>query len=125
MPYLTRDDGTRIYWEEAGSPAAFAPLALRRASPKLARVTGERRREGRRDATGNPERARDEKGVDHGGADVAQAFRPADGKPPLLLIMGLGATLEWWQRLGSVLSPNYCTIAFDKPGGRPRERPPG
>jgi 3-oxoadipate enol-lactonase len=82
MPYLTRDDGTRIYWEEAGSPEGL----------------------------------REEKGVDHGGAHVAQAFRPADGKPPLLLIMGLGATLEWWQRLVPVLSAQYRTIVYDNRG---------
>jgi len=34
-----------------GRPAAFAPAALRRASPKLASIPGERRREGLRYTT--------------------------------------------------------------------------
>ena len=29
---------------------------------------------------------------------------------PLLLIMGLGATLEWWHRLVPILAPHYRTI---------------
>ena len=56
MPYLTRDDGVKIYWEE------------------------------------------------HGTGD------------PLLLIMGLGATLEWWARLVPVLSARYRTIVYDNRG---------
>ena len=35
---------------------------------------------------------------------------------PLLLIMGLGATLEWWRRLVPVLSSSYRTIVYDNRG---------
>ena len=35
---------------------------------------------------------------------------------PLLLIMGLGATLEWWQRLIPVFSASYRTIVYDNRG---------
>ena len=35
---------------------------------------------------------------------------------PLLLIMGLGATLEWWRRLVPVLSSRYRTIVYDNRG---------
>ena len=31
-------------------------------------------------------------------------------------IMGLGATLEWWQRLMPVLTPRYRTIVYDNRG---------
>src|SRR6266550_2281152 len=65
MPYLTRGDGVKIYWEE------------------------------------------------HGAGD------------PLLLIMGLGATLEWWQRLIPVLSPRYRTIVYDNRGVGRSDVPPG
>src|SRR5580765_3989497 len=78
MPYLTRDDGVKIYWEEAGSS------------------------EGLRD--------------EEGATGVAQALRPAGERPPLLLIMGLGATLEWWRRLIPVLSPRYRTIVYANRG---------
>jgi len=56
MPYVTRDAGVKIYWEEGG-----------------------------------------------------------EGQP-LLLIMGLGATLEWWFRLLPVLTPRYRTILYDNRG---------
>jgi len=35
---------------------------------------------------------------------------------PLLLIMGLGATLEWWKRLLPALSARYRTIVYDNRG---------
>jgi pimeloyl-ACP methyl ester carboxylesterase len=35
---------------------------------------------------------------------------------PLLLIMGLGATLEWWERLMPVVSARYRAIVFDNRG---------
>jgi pimeloyl-ACP methyl ester carboxylesterase len=35
---------------------------------------------------------------------------------PLLLIMGLGATLEWWNRLVPILSSRYRTIVYDNRG---------
>jgi pimeloyl-ACP methyl ester carboxylesterase len=65
MPYVTRYDGLKIYWEEHGA--------------------GE----------------------------------------PLLLIMGLGATLEWWQRLIPVLSPRFRTIVYDNRGVGRSDVPPG
>jgi 3-oxoadipate enol-lactonase len=39
--------------------------------------------------------------------------------------MGLGATLEWWQRLIPVLSPRYRTIVFDNRGVGRSDLPPG
>jgi len=44
---------------------------------------------------------------------------------PLLLIMGLGATLEWWHRLVPVLAPRYRTIVFDNRGAGRSDVPPG
>src|SRR6185295_9713455 len=44
---------------------------------------------------------------------------------PLLLIMGLGATLEWWNRLMPSLIPRYRTIAFDNRGVGKSDVPPG
>jgi 3-oxoadipate enol-lactonase len=44
---------------------------------------------------------------------------------PLLLIMGLGATLEWWHRLMPVLTPRYRTVVFDNRGAGRSEVPPG
>src|SRR6266508_2688181 len=35
---------------------------------------------------------------------------------PLLLIMGLGATHEWWSRLTPVVSPHFRAILFDNRG---------
>jgi 3-oxoadipate enol-lactonase len=89
VPHVTRDDGVKIYWEEA---VVLPP-------------TNE--------------------------SVVVQAFRPAvsngpEGphylsansavKQPLLLIMGLGATLEWWRRLIPILSSRYRTIVYDNRG---------
>jgi pimeloyl-ACP methyl ester carboxylesterase len=39
--------------------------------------------------------------------------------------MGLGATLEWWQRLLPVLTPRYRTIVFDNRGVGRSDVPPG
>ena len=47
-----------------------------------------------------------------------------DGNP-LLLIMGLGATLEWWNRLTPSLSSRYRTILFDNRGAGRSDAPPG
>jgi pimeloyl-ACP methyl ester carboxylesterase len=44
---------------------------------------------------------------------------------PLLLIMGLGATLEWWNRLKPSLTPRYRTILFDNRGAGKSDVPPG
>jgi pimeloyl-ACP methyl ester carboxylesterase len=44
---------------------------------------------------------------------------------PLLLIMGLGATLDWWRRLLPVLTPRYRTIVYDNRGVGRSDVPPG
>ena len=44
---------------------------------------------------------------------------------PLLLIMGLGATLEWWRRLIPILSSRYRTIVYDNRGVGRSDVPPG
>ena len=44
---------------------------------------------------------------------------------PLLLIMGLGATLEWWNRLIPILAPRYRTIVYDNRGVGRSDVPPG
>jgi len=44
---------------------------------------------------------------------------------PLLLIMGLGATLEWWHRLVPILAPRYRTIVFDNRGAGRSDVPAG
>jgi len=54
------------------------------------------------------------------GASVAD-----DRREPLLLIMGLGATLEWWQRLIPILTPRYRTIVYDNRGVGRSDVPPG
>jgi 3-oxoadipate enol-lactonase len=69
VPYLTRDDGVRIYWEEA-------------------------------DVLPRPHYFSASSAV----------------KQPLLLIMGLGATLEWWWRLIPILAPRFRTIVYDNRG---------
>ena len=66
MPYVTRGDGVKIYWEEAAGP--------------------------------------------HDSSSSVAV------KQPLLLIMGLGATLEWWQRLIPILSSRYRTVVYDNRG---------
>jgi pimeloyl-ACP methyl ester carboxylesterase len=44
---------------------------------------------------------------------------------PLLLIMGLGATLEWWDRVTPTLAARYRTILFDNRGVGRSDVPPG
>jgi 3-oxoadipate enol-lactonase len=44
---------------------------------------------------------------------------------PLLLIMGLGATHEWWGRLTPVVAPHFRTILFDNRGVGRSDAPPG
>ena len=44
---------------------------------------------------------------------------------PLLLIMGLGATLEWWNRLRPLLASRFRTILFDNRGVGRSDVPPG
>jgi 3-oxoadipate enol-lactonase len=43
---------------------------------------------------------------------------------PMLLIMGLGATHEWWYRLRPVLAGGFRTIAFDNRGAGRSDVPP-
>ena len=52
--------------------------------------------------------------VTHAGAKIYWEEHGAGD--PLLLIMGLGATLEWWNRLVPVLSVHYRTIVYDNRG---------
>jgi len=75
VPHVTRDDGVKIYWEEADAPQGLTASAA--------------------------------------------------VKPPLLLIMGLGATLEWWWRLAPILASRYRTILFDNRGVGRSDVPPG
>ena len=44
---------------------------------------------------------------------------------PVLLIMGLGATLELWHRVTPMLASNYRTILFDNRGAGRSDTPPG
>jgi pimeloyl-ACP methyl ester carboxylesterase len=61
--------------------------------------------------------------VTHAGARI---YWEAEGDgDPLLLIMGLGASLEWWNRLRPSLTPRYRTILFDNRGVGRSDVPPG
>jgi pimeloyl-ACP methyl ester carboxylesterase len=54
-----------------------------------------------------------------------QIYWEEDGAgDPLLLIMGLGATLEWWHRLRPVLASRFRTILFDNRGVGRSDVPP-
>jgi pimeloyl-ACP methyl ester carboxylesterase len=56
------------------------------------------------------------------GAGAGQAGdAPADA---VLLVMGLGATLEWWYRIRPALSERYRTILFDNRGVGKSDVPP-
>src|SRR5215475_5202917 len=44
---------------------------------------------------------------------------------PVLLIMGLGATLDLWHRVTPMLSASYRTILFDNRGAGRSDAPPG
>lgn len=44
---------------------------------------------------------------------------------PVLLIMGLGATSDWWWRTRPILAQRYRTIAFDNRGVGRSDVPPG
>lgn len=44
---------------------------------------------------------------------------------PLLLIMGLGATHEWWGRVTPAVAPHFRTILFDNRGVGKSDVPPG
>lgn len=52
--------------------------------------------------------------VQHAGANIY--WEETGRGAPLLLIMGLGATLQWWNRLVPVVSPRFRTILFDNRG---------
>jgi len=52
--------------------------------------------------------------ADHAGVSIHWEERGSGA--PLLLIMGLGVTLEGWSRFGSVLAERYRTILFDNRG---------
>ncbi len=43
---------------------------------------------------------------------------------PLLLIMGLGATIEWWDRIRPELTPRFRTVMFDNRGAGRSDVPP-
>jgi pimeloyl-ACP methyl ester carboxylesterase len=76
VAYVRRDDGVKIYWEEAVVlPHDFSA--------------------------------------------------PSAEKQPLLLIMGLGATLDWWWRLIPILSARFRTIVYDNRGVGRSDVPPG
>jgi 3-oxoadipate enol-lactonase len=49
----------------------------------------------------------------------------APQRDPVLLIMGLGATLEWWNRLRPLLASRFRTILFDNRGVGRSDVPPG
>ena len=61
--------------------------------------------------------------VTNAGADIYWEEHGAGD--PLLLIMGLGATLEWWHRLVPILAPHYRTIVYDNRGVGRSTVPPG
>jgi len=48
-----------------------------------------------------------------------------DLRDPLLLIMGLGATLEWWWRLVPIFTKRYRTFVYDNRGVGRSDVPPG
>jgi pimeloyl-ACP methyl ester carboxylesterase len=61
--------------------------------------------------------------VDHAGVSIYWEERGRG--EPLLLIMGLGVTLEGWSRLGPVLAEGHRTILFDNRGTGRSDVPPG
>jgi len=84
VPYVVRDDGAKIYWEEAAVLPRSAQSSERHSFPASSAA-----------------------------------------KQPLLLIMGLGATLEWWWRLIPILSSRFRTIVYDNRGVGRSDVPPG
>ena len=61
--------------------------------------------------------------VTHAGARIW--WEESGEGDPLLLVMGLGATLDWWNRLKPSLTPRYRTILFDNRGAGQSDVPPG
>src|SRR5947209_7658178 len=53
-----------------------------------------------------------------------QDLQAGPGAEPLLLIMGLGATLEWWDRLRPLLAARFRTILMDNRGAGRSDVPP-
>jgi 3-oxoadipate enol-lactonase len=61
--------------------------------------------------------------VEHAGARI---YWEEEGEgEPLLLIMGLGATLDWWIRLRPAVTSRYRTILFDNRGAGKSDCPTG
>ena len=60
-------------------------------------------------------------------AQERQEGQDAQERPreAVLLIMGLGATLEWWNRLRPLLASRFRTILFDNRGVGRSDVPPG
>jgi 3-oxoadipate enol-lactonase len=52
-------------------------------------------------------------------------WEEAGAGAPLLMIMGLGATLDWWSRLTPALSARFRTILLDNRGVGRSDVPPG
>ena len=61
--------------------------------------------------------------VENAGASIYWEARGSG--EPLLLIMGLGVSLEGWSRIGPVLAKDYRTILFDNRGTGRSDVPPG
>jgi len=57
--------------------------------------------------------------------DVKIYWESVGSGEPLLLIMGLGATHEWWHRITPVVSRHFRTILFDNRGAGRSDAPPG
>jgi len=62
---------------------------------------------------------------EEGRAEHERVDGGAPQRDPLLLIMGLGATLEWWNRLRPLLASRFRTILFDNRGVGRSDVPPG
>ena len=58
-------------------------------------------------------------------ADASIYWESRGRGEPLLLVMGLGVTLEGWSRLGPPLAERYRTILFDNRGTGRSSVPPG
>ena len=96
MPYVT-NAGAKIYWEEASVQPQSTQNPPR--SPTVFSAIS--------------------------AVPAVHAGPAAAERDPLLLIMGLGATLEWWRRLIPILAPRYRTIVYDNRGVGRSDVPPG
>ncbi len=52
-------------------------------------------------------------------------YEEAGSGPPVLLIMGLGASLDWWGTLPASLAPRFRVITFDNRGAGRSSHPTG